>query len=245
MTQTLLSIFPDRKDLLALEAEELGGVLLEVVPGVMQNGMFTFETLRAPLYPPSGGGYPPEHRRPVTIAIAEALSWLTNQGLLMLDPEQPVSWYCLTRRAQNLRTRADVEAFRRGRMLPTELLPLILVKKVWPLFHRGDHDVAVFQAFKEVEVAVRRTSNAKGAGFPDDLVGVTLMRKALHPESGPLTDTTKVFAEREAETALFAGAIGHAKNPAGHRDVNLLPLEAARLIVFAAHLLDLVERRLP
>jgi len=71
------------------------------------------------------------------------------------------------------------------------------------------------------------------------------MRKAFHPESGPLTDATKVIAEREAETALFAGAIGHAKNPAGHRDVNLPPLEAARLIVFAAHLLDVVVRRLP
>jgi len=164
MTQTLLSIFPDRKNLLALEAEELGGVLLEVVPGVMQNGMFTIESLLAPLYPPGGGGYPLGPRRPVTIAVAEALSWLISQGLLMLDPEQPAAWYCLTRRAQNLRTRADVEAFRKGRMLPADLLPLILVEKVWPLFHRGDHDVAVFQAFKEVEVAVRRAANAK---YPD------------------------------------------------------------------------------
>jgi hypothetical protein len=76
--------------------------------------------------------------------------------------------------------------------------------------------VAVFQVFKEVEVAVRNAANAKGAGYPDDLVGVTLMRRAFHRGNGPLTDTTLVTAEREAEAALFAGGIGrHAKNPPG------------------------------
>jgi hypothetical protein len=128
-------------------------------------------------------------------------------------------------------------------MLPVELLPAVLIEKVWPLFLRGDHDVAVFQAFKEVEVFTRKAANAKGAGFPDDLVGVALMRKAFHPVNGPLRDVAGVAAEQEAEMALFAGAIGHAKNPTGHRDVHVPPQQAARLIVFAAHLLDVVERR--
>jgi hypothetical protein len=44
--------------------------------------------------------------------------------------------------------------------------------------------------------------------------------------------------------ALFAGAIGYAKNPPGHRDAEVAPQEAARLIVFAANLLEMVERRL-
>jgi hypothetical protein len=61
-----------------------------------------------------------------------------------------------------------------------------------------------------------------GAGFADDLVGVPLMRRAFHPETDPLTDTSRVAAERDAEMALFAGAIGHAKNPPGHRDVDLI-----------------------
>jgi uncharacterized protein (TIGR02391 family) len=141
------------------------------------------------------------------------------------------------------KTRTDVEAFRKGRILPTELLPTLFAEKVVPLFRRGDHDVAVFQAFKEVEVAVRKAANAKRAGYPDSEVGVTLMRKAFHPDTGPLADKSLVTAEREAEMHLFAGAIGHAQNPTSHRDVAVTAIEAARLIVFASHLFDIVERR--
>ena len=137
------------------------------------------------------------------------------------------------------------EAYRKGRILPVDLLQPLLVEKVWPQFLRGDHDVAVFQAFKEVEVAVRKAANSKGAAYPDDLVGVSLMRKAFNPQGGPLADNAHVIAEREGEMSLFAGAIAHAKNPTGHRDVNLAPQEAARLIVFASHLLSIVEQRSP
>ena len=114
----------------------------------------------------------------------------------------------MTRRARNLRSRADVEAYRKGRMLPVELLQPVLAEKVWPQFLRGDHDVAIFQAFKEIEVAVRTAANGKGAGYPNDLVGITLMRKAFHPDSGPLTDVSLamdvslVMSEREAEMHL-------------------------------------------
>ena len=72
------------------------------------------------------------------------------------------------------------------------------------MFMRGDYDVAVFQAFKEVEVAVRTA-----AGLPDSEVGVSLMRNAFHPSNGKLTDTESVMAEREAVSSLYAGAIGH------------------------------------
>jgi hypothetical protein len=242
--QSLISVFPDASDLLTLAPEELGGVLLEIVPDVMQNKIFNIGALLAQLFPPVGTAYSRGVYRPVTLALAEAISWLVTQGLLLQDPEQPApGWYLLTKRGKTLRSRADVEAYRKGRMLPVELLQPTLAEKVWPQFVRGDHDVAIFQAFKEVEVAVRKTANGKGAGYPDDVLGIPLMRKAFHPDSGPLTDLSRVAGEREAEMHLSSGAIGHAKNPASHRDVEPGAQEAARLIVFASHLISIVEQR--
>jgi hypothetical protein len=42
---------------------------------------------------------------------------------------------------------------------------------------------------------------------------------------------------------LFSAAIGHGKNPPSHRDVQPAPEEATRLIVFASHLLSIIEKR--
>jgi hypothetical protein len=243
MTQTLLTLFPSPDDLLGLEPEDLGGVILELAPGVMQDGMFYLSDLTRPLFSHSNPSYQHNVHHQVTLALAEAITWLVHQGLLIKDPEQPAGKYRQTRRAQHVKTRTDVERFRKGRILPTELLQPTLTQKVWPMFLRGDHDVAVFQAFKEVEVAVRKAANVKGAAYPDDLVGKSLMREALHPHTGTLTNTTAPIAEREAEAHLFAGAIGHAKNPVSHRDVTPTPQEAARLVIFASHLLAIVEQR--
>ncbi len=237
---TLLAIFPDMADLLALEPEELAGVLVEIIPGVSQSAGFTLGDLTAPMFPPQGGGYPPGAQDEIAVALTEALSWLVNQGIVILNPTQPASarWYLLTRRGRALNTRIDLETFRKGSTLPLDLLPQSLANKVHHLFLRGDHDTAVFQAFKEVEVAVRKAGN-----YPDSVLGRDLMQKAFHPATGPLRDEVLVSGERESEMFLFSGAIGHAKNPTGHRDVNLTPQEAARLIVFASHLLNIVEER--
>jgi hypothetical protein len=197
-TPSLLSLFPTPQNLLALTPEDLGGAIIEVVPPLIQNGMFSIHSLLAPLYEPPVPSYPRETRRPVMLAFAEALSWLTTHGLIVIDPEQAALWYRMTRRTADLCTRADVEAFRKGRILPDDLVPALFAQKVVPLFRRGDYDVAVFQAFKEVEVAVRKAANAKNAGYPDSDVGTTLMRKAFHPENGPLADIAVVPAEREA-----------------------------------------------
>jgi hypothetical protein len=87
-----------------------------------------------------------------------------------------------------VKTRTDVEQFRKGRILPLDLLQPALAEKVWALVLRGDYDIAVFQAFKVVEVAVRNAANAKSASYPDDLVGKDLMQRAFHTDSGPLRD---------------------------------------------------------
>jgi hypothetical protein len=107
---TLLEIFPDPQDLLALKPEELAGILIEIVPAVR-----LFENLKAQVSPRPGGGYPRGWvLEEVELALAEALSWLETQGIIVRDPMQPALGYLVTRRGRALKTRADLEEFRKG-----------------------------------------------------------------------------------------------------------------------------------
>lgn len=104
-------------------------------------------------------------------------------------------------------------------------------------FMRGEYDVAVFQAMKAVEIAVREASGSSE-------LGVKLMRDAFRPDNGPLTDRSTEKGEQEARMSLFAGAIGSFKNPQSHRDVNLEDAgEAMEVIMLANHLLRIVDGR--
>jgi uncharacterized protein (TIGR02391 family) len=235
---SLLTAFPDPKTLLALPPEDLGEVLIEVIPAVCQSAGFTIGDLEYQLFPVQGSGYPQNFRNEVVFALAESVGWLVSQGIVMPNPTQSASWYTLTRRGRSLKSRADVAAYRKSRALPVELLESALVSKVHHLFVRGDYDTAAFQAFKEIEVAVRNA-----AGLPTTLLGRDLMQRAFKPDTGPLTDRGAVTSEREAQMFLFSGAIGHAKNPLSHREVNLTLEESAHLIVFASYLLGIVNER--
>jgi uncharacterized protein (TIGR02391 family) len=127
--------------------------------------------------------------------------------------------------------------------LEVELLPEL--DKAKRQFLAGDYEEAVFAAFRTVEEDVRARSGAdKG-----DL-GVPLMRAAFDPNSGALTDLNAEMGEREAMSALFAGAIGAFKNPIGafknpisHRTVSYDdPLLAAEAVLLADLLLRLLKR---
>ncbi len=233
---TIHSLLPDPEALLALEPEELAGVVLQYLVSAENEGTqlnrYNFGL------PYTVQEYPTEHHDRISKALMEAWMWLEHEGLLAPKPGTLGEWVFVTRRGRQVATPKDLERYRRGNLLPRESLHPRLAQKVWALFLRGDYDVAVFQAFKEVEVRVR-----EAGGYSELDLGVDLMRKAFHWEDGPLTDSRVPKQEREALAHLFAGAIGLYKNPHSHRKVTIEPQETVEMITLASHLLGITDRR--
>jgi uncharacterized protein (TIGR02391 family) len=237
--RALTEAFADAKTLLSLQPEELGDVILELVqsdgPGPV---LFSLAGIMEPVEYQNSGDWPQHSRRRVRLAVAEAFGWLEHAGLTIRDPDQGESYRTLTRRGAQLHSRELAAAYRASAILPAGLVHPEIAEKSHAAFMRGDHDIAVFAAFKAVEVAVR-----DACGFSDGELGVALMRKAFNAETGPLTDKSLISSEREAMGALFAGAIGAAKNPTSHREFEMTKTEAARLLLVASYLMSVVERR--
>ena len=133
--------------------------------------------------------------------------------------------------------KSEVNASRSDFLSEHEFHPAIS-PKVWSNFLQDDYDTAVFQAFKQVEVAVRNVGN-----YEETDIGVPLMRKAFHADTGNLTNPDQQSAEKEAIAHLFAGAIGYCKNPSSHREVEITAEEAIEMIALASLLLRIADSR--
>jgi uncharacterized protein (TIGR02391 family) len=241
MVRILTEAFPDAKTLLALQPEELGDMILELTHADGSGPVtFTLAGLMDPVNNRIDPAWSQAIRPQVLRAVAEAMAWLEHTDLIMRDPTQAYGtpWRTRTRRGSQLRNRSLAAEYRAAAILPVGLVQPEILEKSHAAFMRGDHDIAVFAAFKVIEVAVR-----DACGLSDSELGVPLMRKAFHPETGPLTDKSVVTSEREAIASMFAGAIGAAKNPTSHREFEMSKAEAARLILFASHLLSILELR--
>jgi uncharacterized protein (TIGR02391 family) len=192
--------------------------------------------IETPVWNANSKEYPIQRRVEVARAVAEAWQWLQIEGLLIVSPDQPNGYYCITRKGHRIKTPADAETYFYGNLLPPGMLHPKLAEKIRPMFLRGDYTIAVQQSFIQVEIAVR-----DAAGLTNDSIGTALMQEAFNPKDGKLTDFDSVMGERVAIMNLFAGAIGHCKNPPSHRRVDTERVSAAQLIAFASHLLSWAE----
>lgn len=231
-------IFPPPETALELPSEELAMFLLKHLHKLDKSGNSQSLNLHNYLLPPDIDNYAGEQVDAISRAITEAWMWLEREVMIAPVPRKGRDWLYVTRRGEQLLTNSDVSTYLKGKLIPEGTLDVVLTRKVRPLFIRGDYDTAVFQAFKEVEIRVRKAANMSVTS-----IGVDLMSKAFNLDNGALTDFTQAVGERQATSDLFAGAIGLFKNPSSHRDVNWEDAsECAELIYLADYLLRLVER---
>ena len=238
----LIQLVPDVDTLLAMPDPELGHVLLRLASENLQHGLIhpvrLHELARArPGEPDGTPNYPQARMRDIVRAIDEGVNWLISQNLLVPDTEQRNGHMSLSRRAERLLAEGGFDEYARAIAFPKSMLHRRIADDVWHDLARGDLDIAVFRAFREVEIAVREAGN-----YPDTEIGIPLMRRAFGP-GGPLHDPALVPGENDGVQNLFAGAIGIYKNPGSHRVVIRSIEEAQEMVVLASHLLRIVDTR--
>ncbi|HKQ93496.1 MAG TPA: TIGR02391 family protein [Blastocatellia bacterium] len=231
--KTICSVIPDPEELLKLDLEDVAAVIMESLNSIehLQLNRNDFAMRR------TVQEYPPSYQERLLKALMTGWGYLEREVLIAEMPTK-AGWFFITDKGKTIRSREDLNAYRASTMLPKYLLHPLIGKKVELAFQNAEYDTAVFQALREVEVAVRNA----GRFSPTD-IGAELMRKAFDPKTGPLRDDTARDIEQLAISEMFAGLIGAYKTPRSHLQVVLDAAEAAEIIIFASHLLKIVDER--
>lgn len=223
--------FPKIETALELEPEELAPFVLKHLEQSDKINRYNYTLGTSSEIVEYAGPYLEELKR----RLMEAFIWLEREGFIAPEPGNQDDWRFITRKGKRVLQEEDFMTYAKESLLSSGTLDPILVRKVKPLFIRGDYDTAIFQAFKVVEVRVRQLGR-----FTNEDYGVALMRKAFHPRTGPLTNKTFTETEKENMMHFFSSTIGLFKNPTSHRDISFTAERTADTIRIANCLLGIL-----
>jgi TIR domain len=123
---TLISeIVSDPEVLVALEPEDVAGVLLEHLNSLTEGEI---ERLNRYNFTLPGAdafrGYPPQHREQIGRVIMEGWMWLERAGFIAPKPGTSGDWFFITRSGRQVKSREDLAARGHGRreMLPAKVV---------------------------------------------------------------------------------------------------------------------------
>lgn len=172
----------------------------------------------------------------------EAIQELKVSGQIVRDPSQTSEEFQIltTKGMEIVEEQKDPDIH--GLQLEQVITNPTLIGKCLDSFKDDRYEEAIFSAYKLVEEEVRNK-----AGLDADDIGVTLMTKALHPDTGRLViPSCKVPSEQEGVYNLFKGAIAFFKNPISHRTVDYNDrLMAIEIISLADLLLQILSKAKP
>lgn len=246
MARRILQIVPTPEQILELTSEELSRALLEDMQAREQDptgGMAMRNSLGAALVTPvsfnSIRQNPRELQTQLDKAGRDAYALLEQCGLIEADEgiNGMNGYVLLTPKGRVTTELVDFERVRVRGLLRKEMLHQ-LRGKVYSDFASDELDSAVLEAFKTIEIEVR-----KAAGLSEKEHGKTLMCKAfaLRGKLSVLGDTK---ADCEALAGLFLGALNRFRNPGAHTKRTFADvLEAMEELMFASRLLRLVDER--
>jgi uncharacterized protein (TIGR02391 family) len=102
-------MIPDASALLALEPEELAGVLMAHLNALPENDKFRLNRHNFFNEPSrTFAAYPPAQREPVAAAFLEAWMWLEREGFLIPKVTSLGHGYTISRRGARMLTADDV-----------------------------------------------------------------------------------------------------------------------------------------
>jgi len=137
-------IIPNAEDLLALEPEEIGVVLLRYICSgsegsspripLKRGNMFTGTV--SPAY-----GYPQQYWERTDEALMTACVWLEREGLLLPAPgQQDRDWVFVSQRGRALLSKENFEAYKHSSLFPRKTLHPSIATNTFALFLRGHYD---------------------------------------------------------------------------------------------------------